>query len=153
MKTKECKLCHKRKPIVEFWKQKERPDGLQRGCKTCDTLRAKKHGKTLKGRYGFTKRKAAQYGDFDISFIEYCDLLAQQCHYCDFTLNLSGVGLDRVDNNRGYAKDNVVPCCWTCNRVKAHEFNYQEMIMLGSHIKTIRQHRVQTEPMGPMETE
>lgn len=27
-------------------------------------------------------------------------------------------GLDRVDNNRGYVKGNVVPCCWECNQKK-----------------------------------
>ena len=27
-------------------------------------------------------------------------------------------GLDRVDNNRGYKLDNVVPCCGICNRAK-----------------------------------
>jgi hypothetical protein len=27
-------------------------------------------------------------------------------------------GLDRVDNNRGYEKDNIVPCCETCNKAK-----------------------------------
>lgn len=27
-------------------------------------------------------------------------------------------GIDRVDNTRGYEKDNVVPCCRVCNRSK-----------------------------------
>ena len=27
-------------------------------------------------------------------------------------------GIDRVDNARGYEKDNVVPCCETCNTAK-----------------------------------
>jgi len=27
-------------------------------------------------------------------------------------------GLDRVDNNKGYTIDNIVPCCWDCNRAK-----------------------------------
>ena len=27
-------------------------------------------------------------------------------------------GLDRFDNNRGYDVDNVVSCCWICNRAK-----------------------------------
>ena len=32
----------------------------------------------------------------------------------DYTYN----GIDRVDNTRGYTLDNVVPCCFKCNRAK-----------------------------------
>lgn len=27
-------------------------------------------------------------------------------------------GLDRVDSNKGYLKENVVPCCEICNKAK-----------------------------------
>lgn len=27
-------------------------------------------------------------------------------------------GIDRIDNNRGYVKENCVPCCKTCNYAK-----------------------------------
>ena len=27
-------------------------------------------------------------------------------------------GLDRIDNSRGYTEDNIVACCYTCNRAK-----------------------------------
>ena len=56
-------------------------------------------------------------------------LTKQRCHYCgakpsrikrskgsvgDYAYN----GVDRVDNTRGYTIDNVVSCCFTCNRAK-----------------------------------
>jgi len=54
-------------------------------------------------------------------------LMIQDCHYCgrkpmsiskgrngSFTYN----GIDRVDNNKGYTEDNVVPCCIICNESK-----------------------------------
>jgi hypothetical protein len=56
-------------------------------------------------------------------------LFTKNCHYCgtppaqicksenktgDYVYN----GIDRVDNNRGYVVDNVVPCCIICNRAK-----------------------------------
>ena len=60
------------------------------------------------------------------------ELISQPCYYCgasprthaplvsrsrlngDFPCN----GLDRVDNQRGYEEDNVVPCCKDCNQAK-----------------------------------
>lgn len=27
-------------------------------------------------------------------------------------------GIDRLDSSQGYEKDNVVPCCWICNKAK-----------------------------------
>ena len=27
-------------------------------------------------------------------------------------------GVDRIDSSKGYTKDNVVPCCGKCNRMK-----------------------------------
>ena len=27
-------------------------------------------------------------------------------------------GIDRIDNNKGYTKENCVPCCDICNRIK-----------------------------------
>jgi hypothetical protein len=29
-------------------------------------------------------------------------------------------GLDRIDSSKGYSENNVVPCCWKCNRSKAN---------------------------------
>ena len=57
------------------------------------------------------------------------------CHYCGIEpfaaypiskrrkqLKLRGTytynGLDRIDNNKGYSIENVVPCCKRCNRAK-----------------------------------
>ena len=57
-------------------------------------------------------------------------LTKQHCHYCgvaplqrgDFQDQFNGEylynGIDRVDNSRGYTTDNVVPCCFRCNRAK-----------------------------------
>ena len=50
-----------------------------------------------------------------------------------FTVNnLSGYngiyiynGIDRIDNNKGYTIDNIVPCCHICNQAKS-SFTLQE---------------------------
>ena len=65
---------------------------------------------------------------FELSEQEVFDLVVQDCSYCglspstDMKLsahpNFRYTGIDRVDNDRGYEKDNVVPCCETCNNSK-----------------------------------
>ena len=56
----------------------------------------------------------------DITIGQYIDMMYDAtCHYClDDCATDSGYGLDRKDNARGYALDNVVPCCHSCNRKK-----------------------------------
>jgi len=43
-------------------------------------------------------------------------LVSSPCFYCGFSSGL--IGLDRVDSNKGYILDNVVPCCKICNLAK-----------------------------------
>lgn len=47
----------------------------------------------------------------------------------NFTYN----GLDRVDSSKAHTMDNVVPCCWICNRMK-NDLSVEDFI---SHIKLI----------------
>jgi len=42
-------------------------------------------------------------------------------------------GIDRIDNTKSYIKENCVPCCNICNRMKL-EMNTQEFI---EHIRRI----------------
>jgi hypothetical protein len=46
-------------------------------------------------------------------------------------------GVDRVDSNGDYVKDNCVPCCTTCNRMKM-DMSYNIFI---KHIIKIRNYR------------
>lgn len=38
------------------------------------------------------------------------------CHYCGGAITT--VGIDRIDNTKGYAMNNCVSCCRTCNIAK-----------------------------------
>lgn len=70
---------------------------------------------------------------FNINYEQFLLLTSQNCFYCDSKLKqchkaesvkkrFNGLyyynGLDRVDNDKNYELDNVVPCCMTCNRAK-----------------------------------
>ena len=58
----------------------------------------------------------------------YCNIIPQQiqCHprsNGEFIYN----GIDRLDNNKGYILENVVPCCRRCNFMK-NKFHIKEFI-------------------------
>ena len=52
--------------------------------------------------------------DLDVQFIE--NAWDHPCFYCGGERPTNG--FDRVDNSRGYLKDNSVPCCKVCNYMK-----------------------------------
>ena len=47
----------------------------------------------------------------------------------------------RKDNDIGYVKNNLVVCCWECNRLKSDRFTYKEFIKLSPILKEIMQNR------------
>jgi hypothetical protein len=87
-------------------------------------------------RYGATRRGYT----WSLSHSEFAELTKLDCHYCGAPPEQTFVGrrghtdgqpyiyngVDRVDNERGYEMNNVIPCCGTCNVAKMgrdyHEF-------------------------------
>ena len=61
------------------------------------------------------KRRAKQNGLCWEIDNEFAGLLKQPCHYCGAT---HSIGVDRVDNSKGYTKENSVPCCKPINMMK-----------------------------------
>lgn len=53
-----------------------------------------------------------------LSFEEYCELVIKPCHYCNYFNEKEAIGIDRVNNSIHYTKENCVPCCQICNRIK-----------------------------------
>ena len=62
--------------------------------------------------------------DFNLTIEEFKEIISGDCFYCGspsqqllktgshrFKYN----GIDRIDNNKGYIKDNIVSCCKRCN--------------------------------------
>lgn len=98
---------------------------------------------------------AQAYNDGDIDFDYFYTLSQRVCDYCgsppirEFNLatrrskytselqRREGTfiynGLDRIDSSKGHTISNVVPCCWTCNRMKG-DMGYEEF---KTHIKKI----------------
>lgn len=89
--------------------------------------------------YDFYVCRAARDGyDFDLTFEELEKLVKKKCYFCncDQTI-INGVkrlnGIDRLDNNLGYLKDNIVACCRVCNMMK-NTLNEATFILMCSHI-------------------
>lgn len=75
----------------------------------------------------------------DIEFDDFVKLSVDKCHYCGIKnsntirdYNRTGIekkfisdtilkynGIDRIDSDKGYTKDNAVACCFQCNRAKS----------------------------------
>jgi hypothetical protein len=80
-------------------------------------------------RRSFDNYKKKQFSG---SFEDFIKLVSSLCHYCgcgpdSITSScktkhgvgaFKHLGLDRVDNDKGYTLDNVVPCCFQCNNAK-----------------------------------
>jgi hypothetical protein len=89
--------------------------------------------RTLHSRWYHFRYKAAKRGHpVELSFEEWSTLITNAvCHYCEEPLQeKSGGGLDRKDSTLHYTKDNVVPCCINCNRMKNNILSYDEMCYL-----------------------
>lgn len=81
---------------------------------------------------------------FNLTFEEFLNLIQQNCYYCDKLPSLRKMnrgcfhqalvnGIDRVDNTIGYTKENCVPCCEMCNKMKMK----YSVIEFGNQIQKI----------------
>lgn len=84
-------------------------------------------------RYKYNKYKVEakrKSNAFELSFDEFDLILKQECLYCGSN---EKIGIDRLNNNKGYIENNCVPCCQTCNYMKR---NYSKDFFI-KHCKKI----------------
>ena len=93
----------------------------------------------LKRRFENYVARSKKVGlEFCLSFEEFLKFIARPCFYC---LRVKAGGIDRIDNSvKGYAEArNLVPCCFTCNRMKGKlstvEFLNQCRMIVKQHSK------------------
>lgn len=104
--------------------------------KSCGCLSGK--NSKPKGEASFN-RFYAQYGiaakrrniKFTLTKTQFKKITSQKCYYCEHppttiwkvNKRLNGLyphnGVDRIDNSKGYVKNNCVPCCSFCNNAKS----------------------------------
>lgn len=96
------------------------------------------HQAFVRGQYT-AKRKGVYWS---LSEAQFFALYLKPCVYCRFTfLRGWGTGLDQKLPGAGYTKENSVPCCAECNRIKSNRYTYQEMKKLGRVLRGLRKAR------------
>ena len=130
-----CPCCQQWLPIEKFQKHKPSKDGHASVCKICSAHR-------VTSRYSAYRTNANKHQrEFDLTLEEFDDITKQPCYYCGgYNGEFQGVsfsGIDRIDSDKGYTKDNIIPCCGTCNRMKnnlSQEFWIQHMQKILNHL-------------------
>lgn len=136
MDTKICSKCKTEKSVGDFNKHEGHKDGLRSECKKCfnewkkkyriknnEKIRQKerewenRYGQRPYGKFLYYKKKAKERTiSWNLSFEQFLIFWQKPCNYCSQTIKT--IGLDRINNERGYEINNIVPCCKTCNYAK-----------------------------------
>lgn len=63
----------------------------------------------------YRKRARRKGYDFDFTLEEFLEFTARPCFFC---MTTPSKGIDRANSSKGYEKENCLPCCKVCNRMK-----------------------------------
>lgn len=141
--TFECSIC--KKDIKSQLSQLKNHSGK---CKKC-TQKKKPYEHILNELIYTCLNKTNHF--IDLSYEDFIKIIKNSnCHYCDKKLIFNkhtrdgdakyvsrAYQLDRKDNTKGYIKENVVPCCWNCNRMKSDIYTYDDFMKLSPILKEI----------------
>lgn len=114
-----------------------RGDGLQSYCRDCQRKDNDTRWEDPERRYAQYKRGAEKRGlAFDIPLSEFIRVVSNVCIYCK--RHTKTMGIDRVDNSKGYVRGNCMPCCKACNYMKGDEHTASEFtahceLVAGNH--------------------
>jgi hypothetical protein len=140
--TRTCTKCGETYPETkEFYRWQWR---YERCCRDCDRRGARKRQQRVGSRRDpFNTRRlriqrssherGIEWGfDNPEDLREFWDA---PCHYCGGEVE-QRLGLDRIENDKGYIPGNVVQCCLTCNHMK-RSHPVDEWV---SHMKKVLEH-------------
>ncbi len=97
------------------------------------------------GRFRYVKDVARRKGrEWTLTEPEYLTLIAEPCGYCGLKSNVeASIGLDRLDNSKGYIQGNCVSCCVECNIARRDHFTPNEMKIIGAAIRAVKLARLE----------
>lgn len=78
---------------------------------------------------------------FCLGLSRFIELCKSDCHYCGkhYSKGTEAMpgrrrnGIDKMEPSKGYSEGNIVPCCWTCNKMKG-VMPYKEFILAAKNI-------------------
>ena len=126
---KTCSCCKQFKVYTEFHTRfADGKNYLFSICKECNKASLKKtrgSNKQLTLYYGCKHRATRQGLEFsidkeDIIIPEYCPILGIRLSKGFGVRDYDSPTVDRVDNSKGYTKDNIVVCSWRANKLKSN---------------------------------
>lgn len=71
---------------------------------------------------------------FNLSFNQFYLAVTSGCYICNLDGTKNIIGLDRLNNKKGYTFYNISGCCWTCNRMKSD----MTITQLKDHLRQIK---------------
>lgn len=118
-----CNTCGEMKPANKFRKNAA---CLRWHCLDCIPFKEKRNKwqQDVHARYMFYVNRAKNHNwNFEFSEDEFEKLTSQPCFYCGrYSKSTRYIGdycgIDRLNSDLGYTKDNCVPCCHECNVMK-----------------------------------
>lgn len=127
-----CSCCKAESTLMHFLEDENNIESkLFETCRKCrkkDLIReAMEERKEYKQKLeNTTKLKLSRYKkgarirdlDFELEKEEFDKLVIDKCFYCGEKDNVKLNGVDRINSEIGYNKDNCVPCCSMCNYLK-----------------------------------
>ena len=119
---------------------------LSCGCMRIEVMKGKRIDDTECAKntiWTNINRKKEKYGKITLTREQVWDITQGNCFYCGIPpCRIQKLqtrepvlvnGIDRVDAKGGYTPDNVVTCCWPCNRAKA-TLTSEEFLSLAERI-------------------
>ena len=81
-------------------------------------IRDSQYGKRPPAKYKICEYAAKIRGyEFSLTFDQFMNLWRVPCHYCG--AEVANIGVDRIDNSKGYFDGNVISACSSCNFAKS----------------------------------
>jgi len=71
--------------------------------------------------------------EWELTTEQFKSFWQKPCYYCSYEIQT--IGLDRIDNKKGYLLDNLVVCCGMCNKMKG-TFTQKEFLKQCNKIYT-----------------
>lgn len=124
MRTEYLKRPEVKEHISEYYKSKNRTDNY---------------------RYRYSKGKCKSRGkEFLLTKEEYIDIINRPCYYSGEDLSKEmGIGLDRIDNAKGYTLDNVLPCIGWVNKIRNNLLTVAETVHIIKSLLEFRKNNTE----------